>query len=232
MSIPTIKDIQKVSALELFQGSSDSEVNASIKGSLIKQLKHRQILYAAGDRAERFCIVIEGALKLVRPTPRGDDVIVHFATPGDVVGGLLMNQNNNTSIYPITAKAMGPSVVLCIPRSTYTEHWAPNAKLQMRMQSLLYQRMSRIQDEKTLYRSPLQQRIAALLISLWDKEAESESNLLSIPLTRQEIADTLGVAVESVIRVMSEWNQSGIIKSNEKHLEIVNLEYLLRLQGD
>lgn len=232
MSIPTNKDIQKIAQLDLFQGATESDISSAIKGSLIKSLKHRQILYSAGDRAERFCVVVEGALKLIKPTPRGDDVIVHFATPGDVVGGLVMNQNNPNALYPITAKSMGPSVVLCIPRTTYSESWATNSKLQLRMQSLLYQRMSRIQEEKTLYRSPLQQRIAALLIGLSDKETDNDSNILSIPLTRQEIADSLGVAVESVIRVMSEWNQAGIIRTNEKYLEIVNIEHLLRLQDE
>jgi CRP-like cAMP-binding protein len=48
-------------------------------------------------------------------------------------------------------------------------------------------------------------------------------------VTRQEIADSVGAAAESVIRLLSEWNQAGIIKTDSRHLEIVRLDSLIQM---
>ena len=54
----------------------------------------------------------------------------------------------------------------------------------------------------------------------------NQNYILKVSLTRQEIADYLGVAVESVIRIMSDWNQSGVIQNKGNYLEILKIKEL------
>ncbi len=184
--------------------------------------------FRVGGTAQSFCIVLDGAIKLLRHSPRGEDIIMHFAVQGDVVGALLMNQCEEV-IYPISAKSMGPTRIVCIPKSTFKQHWQSDINIQNRLNSLLYRRMNNIQDDKTMSTSPLRVRIANLLMRHLDQESENSNQTLSLRLTRQEIADTLGVAVESVIRSMRDWQDDGTVyRPTDKGPEIINVEKLLK----
>lgn len=228
MSSLSSNDIDKIRSFELFEGFDRPLVEKALSGATSKPLRHREYVYRAGDSAQSFCVVIEGAVKLVRHSPRGEDIIMHFAVQGDVVGALLMNQSDNV-VYPISAKSMGPTRVACIPKSTFKQYWQTNLGLQGRLNELLYRRMNNIQDDKTMSTSPLRARIANLLMRHLDQESDSSNQSMSLALTRQEIADALGVAVESVIRSMKDWQGDGTIyRLVEKGPEIINVEKLLR----
>lgn len=126
---------------------------------------------------------------------------------------------------------MGPSEVISIPKSTFSFFWKNNLDLMNRMNSILYQRMSTIQDDKMLFSSPLRNRIALLLLRHLEQVNGTSMQSLSLPLTRQEIADSLNVTVESVIRIMSEWTEEGILhRPHEKGPEKMNIAELIKKQ--
>src|SRR5690606_11742952 len=140
---------------------------------------------------------------------------------------LVMGQQGST--YPVTAKAMGASKVYSIPRSTFQRSWISDARIQQRLNSFLYTRMSSLQDERALTRAPLEQRVAALLLRLLEKSSREDESILPLPLTRQEIADSLGAAVESVIRVMSDWSHRGLIRTTDRHIEILRADQVIEI---
>jgi CRP/FNR family transcriptional regulator len=225
MDLPQLTKI--LGAFPLFQGIEEGEWPALLEGHRFRNLPHHQTLYTAGENAETFSFVLTGAFKLVRPTPRGEDAIVYFATPGDVIGGLVMLKPAGT--FPVSAIALGPSTVLVLPRSTYANGWARNAKVQLKLNSALYSRMSVLQEDKANAKLSLQKRIASFLLSLLSKQPAGSGKRLSIPLTRQEIADSVGSSVESVIRTMSEMSQNGLIHTEDKQIEILRADKIAEL---
>lgn len=229
MTSLSLEEKQKIAKFELFRGLDFNIVECLLEGHSVKQLKHREFFYLAGDIATRFCLVLDGALKLIRHSPRGDDIIVHFALQGDLVGALLMNQSVPIAS-PISVKSMGPTRIACIPRSTFQNHWRTNLHLQNNLNQILYRRMSNIQDDKTMFTSPLKVRIANLLLRHVDLTKEDPIVPLSLTLTRQELADSLGVAVESIIRSMREMYAEGILlRENDRAQEYVHIPKLLKL---
>jgi len=222
------EDHNRIAKFELFSGLTADQLASTLTGGISRQLKHREYLYHAGDKTSSFCVVVNGALKLIRHSPKGEDIIVHFAVEGDMVGALLMNQDQDVR-YPISAKSMGPTEVVCIPRTTFQQHWVNNVQIQSKLNSILYRRMINIQDDKTLFTSPLRVRIANLLMRHLAQDADKSETTLSLALTRQEIADSLGVAVESVIRAMSEWQDDGTLtRLGDRGPEIINVPKLLK----
>lgn len=219
-------DLVRIHKFPIFENTGRENIGRALTNARTRVLKHREQLYRAGDVAQSFCLILEGAIKLIRHSPKGEDLIMHFALQGDLVGALLMNQQGQT-VYPISAKSMGPSKVVTIPRETYKLYWQTQVEIQNKLNALLYRRLSNIQDDKTMSTSPLRVRLANLLLRHLDKDTVSIKPL-SITLTRQEIADSLGVAVESVIRIMSEWQENGTIqKPFEKGPELINIEKLI-----
>lgn len=212
---------------KLYQGIESDVLQKTIEGAFVRNLKHREYLYTAGGTAESFSIVLSGAIKLVRPTVRGENIIVHIATVGEVIGALLMGHDKIMN-YLITAKSMGPSKVLCIPRSTFQTNWKMSAQLQGNLSSTMYSRMNNLQDDKTYFAAPLKTRLVMLLLRYLDQSEAEMPGVITLPLTRQELADSLGVAVESVIRIMSEWIHLGLIRSQSQTIEIIALDKLIK----
>ncbi len=173
-ALPLLQNVPRAEALELCE-----------RGEIVTS-NHRELLFRCGDTATSFGIVLSGAYKLSRPSPGGEDVIVHFSTPGDVIAAFIMAQPN--PIYPVSSIAMGPSRFLKIPRDIYLSRWKKNTDLIFRIQSLLSTRMNLLQDQKAMSRTPLPQRVARMLLSLIDKNSDANDLSLPLPLTRREIA--------------------------------------------
>jgi CRP/FNR family transcriptional regulator, nitrogen oxide reductase regulator len=220
-------DLNILVKMDIFENCTTAQVAALTEGSQKKTLKHRELLYRAGDQADTFSIVLEGALKLIKPTPLGDDIIVFFATPGDVIAALVMNHQQST--YPVSSVAMGPTEVIKIPRHTFTSNWSIHPGILQKINGILFLRMSEMHEQKAMAKAHLAPKIARQIISLVERFGGEEETILPIPLTRQEIADSLGASVESVIRVMSEWSQEGLIRTSERHIEIIRMDKIIEL---
>lgn len=217
----------EIQSFPLFAGFSRDEIASLCSHGKIIVTEHRQTLFDAGTEAHFFGLILGGAYKLCRPTPDGSSVIIYFSTPGDVLAALIMGQAQPH--YPITAISMGPSRFLKIPRTNYTDAWVQRSELIVRIQNLLSTRMVTLQDQKTFTKAPLNTKVAALIINLLEKNRNLSDTTLPLPLTRKEIAESLGSTVESVIRIMSEWSKEGIIKTTDQHIEIVQMDKLIGL---
>lgn len=217
----------QISQLPLFSGRTTQEMQTLLAGGEDFAIKHRQVLFYAGDKAEFFYIIIEGAFKLLRRGSEGSDVIVHFATPGDVVAALVMQAAE--AVYPVTCVAMGHAIVLKLPRSTFLKSWAGNPLVQQCLGGNLFARMNHMQIEKAMGKSPLAQKIARQLVSIIERYSGENQTILPIPFTRQEIADSVGASVESVIRIMSDWSRNGIISTSDQLIRIEKMDKILEI---
>lgn len=211
----------------ILEGRSESEISALLAGAEVKELRHREMLYRGGDKASNFALVVAGALKLVKYTPSGDEFIVHFATPGDPVGALVMSNPNGT--YPVTVVSMGPSIVLKIPKSTFMNAWSKDTQAMQSVNRMLFNRMNDMHEQRAMTKAPLAQKIARQLSSLIERIEGEGATVLSIPITRQELADSVGAAVESVIRVLSEWSRRGLIMTMDHHIEVLRMDLLIKI---
>ncbi|MCB0349979.1 MAG: Crp/Fnr family transcriptional regulator [Bdellovibrionales bacterium] len=221
----------ELSNFQIFSDLDSSTIASLCEGGSVVLSSHREALFEAGAQAKYFGVVLSGAYKLSRPSPNGDDTIIHFSTPGDVVGAFIMAQDNPK--FPVTARAMGPSRFLKIPRENYCSRWKERPELIIKIQNLLSNRMTQMHIAKTMQRSTLSAKVAALLIDLVNRETESKDEaILPLPLTRKEIADNLGSSVESVIRVMSEWSKQGLIETNDQHIKILKVDKIINEIGD
>lgn len=209
---------------KVFEGCSISDLSELCGSGEIVVSQHKELLYQMGQPAESFGIVLSGAYKLSRLTPSGDDAIVYFSTPGDVIAAFIMSQS--TPVYPVSSFAMGPSRFLKIPKEVFLKKWKMHPDLLFKIQSLLSNRIGSLQIQKTLLKAPLSSKIAFLLMDILNKY-DSNDTVLPLPLTRKEIADSLGASVESVIRIMSDWSKRGIIETHDHQIKVLKLDKII-----
>ncbi len=220
--------LAELKSLPLFADLTRGEMNQLCVGARACYTQHRETIFRAGEDAAFFGVVLSGAYKLTKSSPNGEDVIVHFAVPGDVIAAFIMPLPN--SKFPITATAMGPSRFLKLPRENFLNYWKPCPDLILSIQSALALRMQQLQDEKMMLKAPLAKKLAILLISLLEKSnaSDQEQGLIPLQLTRKEIADNLGASVESIIRIMSDWSKKGVLETTDRQIRILKTDKLIQ----
>ena len=209
----------------VFAGLGLEDLEKLCENGQVVVSSHREKLFQFGEPAYHFGFVLSGAYKLSRPTPQGDDTIVHFTTPGDFIAAFVMAQQN--PVYPVSSIAMGPSRFIKIPREVFITNWKTHPELILKIQSSLSNRMGQMHNQKALQKAPLTAKIASLLMELASAEKSQKELILPLPLTRKEIADSLGASVESVIRVMSEWSKKGFLKTSDQNITILKPEHII-----
>jgi len=209
----------------IFSGLKLKDLEGLCETGHVVVSSHREKLFQFGEPASHFGFVLSGAYKLSRPTIQGDEIIVHFTTPGDFIAAFIMAQQKPT--FPVTATAMGPSRFIKIPRDVFLTTWKDKPDLIFKIQSLLSNRMGQMQNQKAMQKAPLSAKVASLLIELTERHANHNELILPLPLTRKEIADSLGASVESVIRIMSDWSKKGIIQTSDQTIKILKPEAII-----
>ncbi|KHD89351.1 MAG: hypothetical protein OM95_04300 [Bdellovibrio sp. ArHS] len=219
--------LEELKQFEQFKGFGDNVIRYLCEGGRVCFSQHRDVLFKFEEEAHYFGIVLSGAYKLCRPSLGGNDSIVQVVLPGDIVGALIMS--NPKPIYPVSVVSMGPSRFLKIPRDVYPTAWQMNAAVASRVQELLGRRMQQMHAHKVLMRSHLSVRVAQLLLDFMDQVGNDGVYKLKVPMTRQEIADVLGVTVESVIRTMSPWSKEGIIQTADQYIQVQQVDALVKI---
>lgn len=225
--------------LEVFQGMGMREVSGLTSGCSLVKTKNREVLFAEGDSAEFFGIVASGHYKLTKRGPDGKNSLISIVTKDEVLAALIMP--HPVPKYPITALSVGISTFLKIPRSIYVERWLSNPEMMRRVHMSAHHRLTSIHSLKAAQRMSLEAKIAGFVIVAMEKgqdEREPSSERassgagmvsLSFPISRKDIADALGASVESVVRIMSAWEQNGIISTSSQMIDVLDEEYLARL---
>jgi CRP/FNR family transcriptional regulator len=192
---------------------SDDELAELSSQTCPRQLPSGRIIHAEGETPRSFCAVISGVVKLTQNLQSGAQQIVGLAGPGDLLGRPFGGQANASAI------AAGPVMVCWFPRAL-VETLAARSDA---MKRWLYQRMATDLEQAQswitlLGRMTAEQRIASFLLSALRDDASdrasaspSTSTLIELPLSRTEIADYLGLTIETVSRQIARLREKGVI---------------------
>lgn len=204
--------------IPFFNGLDTQLIKQLLEDSELMATKSRQTVFTQNDPAEAFGFVVEGLFRLHRKNEKGQRIIMDFANPGSMIGGLLMCHPEIQ--YPISVQSIGKGQFLKIPKRTYNRHWLQYPEIIRRTQMANQERMMAIQFAREWQKYQLEEKIASLLLRM----APSGDDL--VLLSRTDIADVVGASVESVIRIFSLWEKNGTIKRVDHKKEFFNREKL------
>jgi|SRR6185437_4088267 len=165
-----------------------------IMGSLIAYGRNEEI-YGEGEAADFLYRVKSGCVRTCRVLKDGRRQIASFSLPGDVFG--LTPGEEHTS----SAEASVPSEVIAVKGSTLRIRAGVDPALAILLMGLAIAELQRTQDHALLLIKSAQERVATFLLDLAKREA---SNIeVRLPMSRQEIADYLGLTIETVSRTLT-----------------------------
>lgn len=163
----------------------------------------------AGDPAETVFKVMSGVVRTVRLLPDGRRHVASFLLPGDVFGYAADEE------YPCAVEAVGSVSLLRIPRARFEALLESDAAARRRFLSMVCGELSAVQDQLLLLgRKTAVERIATFLLATADRRARDgePARDVHLPMTRADIADYLGLTVETVSRVLSQLRHQGLIE--------------------
>ncbi|OZB20533.1 MAG: Crp/Fnr family transcriptional regulator [Marinobacter sp. 34-60-7] len=169
--------------------------------------------------------VKSGSIKTSIVSESGDEQVTGFFMPGELVG--LDSMSSDT--YACTARALERTTVCEFPINKLEELTGKLPELQHHMYHLMSQEIQNShQLAMLLSKNTAEERIAALLLSLssrFRRRRLSGTNF-SLPMARNDIANFLGLAVETVSRVFTRFQNQGIIRARGREVELLDVEAL------
>jgi CRP/FNR family transcriptional regulator len=195
-----------------------------------RPLKKGETLFRQGDSFASVFAVRSGALRTFSVTDNGEEQITGFHLPSELVGLSGMD----TEAYPVTAQALETTSVCEIPFDRLDELSVLLPQLRRQLMRI----MSReIRDDQQmmllLSKKTADERIATFLINLSARFSARgfSANQFRLPMSRNEIGNYLGLAVETVSRVFTRFQQNGLLEAEGKEVRILDPIGLCALAG-
>lgn len=189
-----------------------------------------QFIFREGDPTEFFHIVKEGTVKCVKTSPDGKEVTLKVLMPGDLF--CCEASVFDGSPHPGCAQPMGDVSVLRLRKKAYFEMLKRNPDAAVEVIKYLGTRLHEAQEEtKVLALEGADQRLARLLVSLVERSSVRDESgyRLTVRLTRQDLANMVGITTETAIRIMGRFKQARLVTGTAKHLTILDLPRLKQL---
>jgi CRP/FNR family transcriptional regulator len=168
----------------------------------------RNAIVAQGEPAESVFTVTEGLVRLYRLTSDGRRQVIGFALPGDFLGLSLFDS------YSFSADAVTDTVVCRFPRKSFVAYVEKRPQLMRRLHQFASHELSLAQDQVVLLgRRSAEERLSALLLMLRDRlrRLGHAPPYLPLAMNRQDIADYLGLTVETVSRTFTKLAKAKLI---------------------
>lgn len=178
----------------------------------------REDIFLDGDDARHVFEVLDGIVCAYRILPDGERHIVSFYYPGDLIG------NCSLATYAFCAQALTPVRVRRIPRSVIERSITQRPELAQRFLRLAALELAATRDHLLcLAAKSAEAKVAAFLLALSRRnEAVGEDpDRINLPMTRLDIADYLGLTIETVSRTLSKFKRQGSIGLPRANLVIL-----------
>lgn len=194
-----------------------------------RQYKRGDILYQEGSRISGFFCINDGIIKVFKTGFDGKEQIIRFAKKGDFIAyrSVLSNEPACTS-----AKVIEDCRVCFIPSEILIQLSKVNSTFALELLKLACHELGEANSFITdIAQKTVRERLAEILILLVQEFGLDENKFLRISLTREELANIVGTATESVIRLLSEFKADKMVELNGRKIKILNIKALEKISN-
>ncbi len=210
--VATQDDAEVVRHCALFRGIRPRQLLTLIHGARVRSGKRGDVLIRQGDPPTGVYCLLDGAGKLVRTGPKGEEVVLDFLWPGDAFGYAAV-LGGTSQQYSMHMTEDG-RVLECSSRAI-TRVLRNSPALAANALRLVARRLEgdwmRLQD---LARDRVEQRVARALLRL----ASPKSGTL--PVVHQDLADYVGTTPPTLSRILRRWSAQGIVNASRTAIQI------------
>lgn len=213
-------DRSLIASLPAFQGLTPDQQDEVLAEAQSVRYPKGSDVFQQDQEAQSFFLLLHGHLRVYRLTPDGQQVVVRYISPGEIFG-VAMALGRGT--YPATSTAVVDSVALVWPSAIWP-------RLSEKYPALLANTLrtvgSRLQDAQTrvveMSTEQVERRIAHALLRLAQQSGRKVETGIQIdfPISRQDVAEMTGATLHTVSRVLSAWEDRGLVESGRQKITL------------
>ncbi|KWT65249.1 transcriptional regulator, Crp/Fnr family [Hyphomicrobium sulfonivorans] len=188
-------------------GDGSSVAEQRLPSATVRRLIAKEHVFCEGDDREQVFQVEEGVIAVYKTLPDGRRQIIDFAYPGDLIGLGVLDE------HVLSAQATVPSKVKCLSAAALERIAESDARLALKLYKSVCHELAATRSLLiTVGQRSAIERVCAFLVALHRRTAEAESATVDLAMRRSDIADLLGLTIETVSRTLTKLRTMGVIE--------------------
>lgn len=219
-SPPTEIELTTLAQCHLFQNLDPNTLADIMQTATRRKYASGSFIFYQEDPANTFYILLQGNVRMSQITPEGHQVIVHFFGPGQDVGIIAVL---GQFAYPLTAETVEDCTFLVWDSQLMNQLMEKYPRLAINAARLLAVRFRELQDRyRELATERVERRVARTLLRLAKQLGQKVEAgiLINMPLSRRDLAEMTGTTLYTVSRILSKWEQAGLVKTGREQVII------------
>ena len=199
---------------------SKEELKKVSDSKITRKIKKGDSIFEEGEKLNGVFCVRNGVSKLSKLSANGKDQIVKLATKGEVMGqrSIIAEEHSNLS-----AVAINDMEVCYIPKESIVHTLKSNPDFTVEVLRHMAHDLREADDViVNMSQKTVKQRVAEAFLYLKNNFGEDKDGFLLLTLSREDIANVVGTATESCIRIISEFRKKGFLKTSGKRIGIAD----------
>lgn len=184
-------------------------------------------VFEEGAPAERFYMLLDGYIRVMRITPTGEQVIALHIPSGQLFG---IAQAIGRTTYPATSVTASEAIVLGWPMRLWDQFVAQYDGFATETYKTVGQRLGEMNNRIVeMATQQVEQRVANSLLRLINQTGRKvEAGIeIDFPITRQDLSEMTGTTLHTVSRLMSAWEKQGLVASRRKRITVTDAHRLV-----
>lgn len=213
-------DLSLVRSFPIFRNIGDDDLRAILATARTRRIAKKATVFEQGEPAAEFFVLMHGHLKVVQAGPAGQQVIVRIVEPGELYGVAIALGRSD---FPATAIAMEESITLAWPSSAWPGLVERVPLLAVNALQTIGRRVEEAHAQfREVSTEEVERRVAHLLLRIAKASGRSPGDAAEVefPITRQDIAEMTGTTLFTVSRVLSGWEQRGIVAGGREKITV------------
>ncbi|MEO8319199.1 MAG: Crp/Fnr family transcriptional regulator [Bradyrhizobium sp.] len=207
-----------VANVQILAGLNAGDLDAILRDARSVRYPKDSSVFDQGSEAHSFFVLLHGHLRVEKTTPQGQQIVVRYVSAGELFG---VAQAMGLKAYPATAMAVVDSVALSWPSKVWPQLIAQFPALAT---GALQTVGSRLQDTQArvveMSSEQVEQRVAHALLRLAKQAGRKVEQGVEIdfPISRQDVAEMTGTTLHTVSRILSAWEQQGLVEGGRQRI--------------
>lgn len=209
---------------------SKEELKRVSNARIMKRVKKGETLFEEGDKLNGVFCVRNGVSKLSKLSSNGKDQIVKLTAKGEVIGqrSVIAEEKANLS-----ARALTDMEVCYIPKDIILDSLHKNPDFTYEVLRHMAHDLKDADDViVNISQKTVKQRIAAAFLYLKENFGVDKDGFITLVISREDFSGIIGTALESTIRMISEFKKNGLLETSGKKIKIVNEKALKDIVED
>jgi CRP/FNR family nitrogen fixation transcriptional regulator len=185
-------------------------------------------VYGEGDGATAWYRVQSGVLRTCKLLPDGRRQVEDFLFAGDFFG------LETRGVHSFAAEAITTATVVRYSRPRLTATAATDSRLAARLLDVTLHQLGKVHNRLMLLgRKTAEEKLATFLLEMLERSPDADADAIDLTMSRTDIADYLGLTIETVSRTFSMLKHEGAIAlPSAQHVVILDRDALEAMSGD